>query len=387
MKLYVEKERDAWNRVVESSPYSVLHHKYEVFSCEDNELPLVFEEGDNRILFPFTVGNFFGLKLVTVPASHLASLLPNRGEAIALVPKALDTVFDLLRKTGFDFMVVSNPFFYPEQYVDPLHSWFEAKDALVQPIYAHVLSTKRSFEDIWMKGFSKHARNRARKAEKEGVIVEEVRDFDEWISDMYRCNMSSFYRQKRYPRYPHSNKEAFLTYLNFHRKMLGGNFKVYGAFFDSRLIAYMATMEFNKLIILMLMMSVSEFMSKCPNNALLKYVVQHACEGDFEWVYYSFDRASSNSDRPSLYPSLRRFKFEHGFVEAPMNVYYLELTKLGTIYRYLLSLYSSAFVSSAILPQYLVDMLQKVYEKRKYKRSEISEFLSRKMKRVNMSVS
>lgn len=373
MKLYVEKDPHVWNSVVEASRYSVWHHKYEAFTSEKRKrsLPLVIEEGKNHLLFPYTLGGFFGFRTASVPVYDCASVLPSNSKAIPLLPKALDVTLLALEGFGVDLLTMSAPFFLPENYLHLVNTWFEKKDALAQTIFVDALCTrKKSFKEIWMNEFSKHARNRTRKAEKEGVSVHELRAPEEWISDMYLCNMSSFYRQKRYPRYPHSDKDAFLAYLNWHKKLLGENCRIYGAFFHNHLIAYMVTLEFNRLIVISLLMSLSEFLSKCPNDALLRHLVDHACKDGFEWICYSFGRTSYSLENRSLQFSLRRFKFEHGFEEQPMKIYFLGLTRTGRLLQRMISIYNWFFIASSRFPHFVTNALQKIYERRKYRKSK-----------------
>jgi len=371
IKLYVESDPCAWNRLVETSPYAVLHHRYEVFTFGNKRaLPLICEEGENRLLFPFTLEDFFGFKLATVPVYDYASVLPNRSEAIPLIPEAFDLAVEQLKSIGIDFLTMSAPFHLPRRYIRLVDMMFGRKNGSAQPVFVHALSThERSFEEIWMNKFSKHARNRARKAEKQGVSVREIKAFEDWISDMHLCNMSSFCRQKRYPRYPHSETNAFLVYLNKHRAVLQENYRVYGAFFGEHLIAYMATVQFSELILISLMMSLSDFLYKCPNNALLRHIVHHACEGDFRWIFYSYDRVSQSSGRPSLLSSLIEFKFDHGFREYPMMIYSLGLTHAGRVLQQLTSFYNYMFVNSTGFPSFLTHVLQRLYEKQRYRKS------------------
>lgn len=370
MKLYVEKNPLAWNKIVESSPYAVPHHKYEVLAFGKRSLPLVFEKGGKYLLFPYRLQDVLGFKSVVISACDLTSVLPSCPEAIPLIPEALDLILGFLKNNRVDLLTMGVPFLLPKEYVSLLSKWFEEKNAFVNQVFADVLITQgKSFEEIWKDGFSKHARNRTRKAEKEGVRVHELSSFDEWVSDMCLCNMSSFYRQRRYPRYPHSERDAFLVYLNKHRTLWPENYRVYGAFLHKRLIAYMATVQFNKTVLMSLLMSLSEFLSKCPNDALLKHIIQHSCENGFSWIYYSFDRVSYSSKRPSLHSSLRRFKFEHGFSEHPVNIYSLALTRSGEALQKLISVYNYMFISSANLPSFLTDVLQRLYERQRYRKS------------------
>ncbi|NIO36404.1 GNAT family N-acetyltransferase, partial [Candidatus Bathyarchaeota archaeon] len=369
--LYVETDPASWNRLVEMSPYAVAHHKHEVLSFSDKRvLPLVYEKGRNYILFPLILDDNFGFRSVTVPVYDVASILPSSEDAISLLPEALDTVSSFIKGHHADLLTVTAPFLLPKSYERYMDSWFKERRATVQVLFMDLFKRDgRLFESVWKNDFSKHARNRARKADKEGVEVRRVESLKDWISDMYLCNMSSFYRQQRHPRYPHSDERAFLVYLNKHKELLGESFKVYGAFIQGRLVAYSATLEFNRLILVMLMMSLSEFMSKCPNDALLKHLVEHTCENGFDWIYYSFDRVSHESGRPSLHTSLRRFKFERGFREFPMKIYSLGLSRSGGFFQQLMSLYNFLFVSSAGFPSFLTDALQKLYERQRYRRS------------------
>lgn len=370
MRLYIERDAASWNKMVEVSPYAVSHHKYEVLKFGGHALPLVFEKGENRLLFPFVLKGFLGLRLATVPFMNLASVLPITTKDISVIPEALDVVLNYLDDMHVDLLRMGAPYLLPKEYFHLLDKWFKQKEVLAQTIFADVLDTRgKSFKHIWEKAYSKHARNRARKAEKEGVVVREVSELDKWISDIQSCNMSSFHRTKRYPRYPHSDKEAFLVYLNRHRQLLHEGFKVYGAFFRNRLIAYIATVESNKLIILMLALSRSEFLPKCPSNALLKYIISYACKDNFSWINYSFDRVPYDPDRPTLLSSLRRFKFEHGFEERPMNIYSLGLTYSGRLLQRLMVVYNNLFIFSERLPIFITDALQQLYERQKFRKS------------------
>lgn len=371
MRLFVEKDRRAWNLTVEASCHAVLHHKYEVLAFDGNNIfPLIFEKGENRLLFPFILEDVYAFRLATVPVYDYASVLPNHLEAIALIPEAFDLALDFLKKGGVDLLTISVPFFLPRAYVRLLSRMLQKENASMQRIFVHAISTReKSFEEIWMNEFSKHARNRARKAEKEGVSIREIETFEDWISDMHLCNMSSFYRQKRYPRYPHSEKDAFLGYLNRHKQILRENYRVYGAFFGKHLIAYMATVQFNKSIVIGLMMSMGDFLAKCPNDALLRHIVRHACHNEFSWIFYSFDRVSQSSQRPSLLSPLIKFKFDHGFREYPMKIFSLGLTRTGRVLQKLTSFYNYMFVSSAGFPALVISPLQKLYERQKYQPS------------------
>lgn len=378
MKVFAAKDSVAWNRVVEKSPFSVLHHKYEIFSTFTSKkvLPLIFQEGKHSLLLPLEIVDFLGFRIATSNIYSYASILPSDSEAVFLIPAALEQAKRFLLNQGFDLFAMSSPTFLSEPYSNAISSWFVTKKASSVPLYAHLLDVRgKMFEDVWTKDFSKHARNAARKAEKVGVHVSEVEDVESWIDDLVVCNISSLRRQGRIETSRKCDRAMFLEYLTRHVRLLGDHFRVFGAFFDSRLVAYMTTIEYNKLVMITSAMSRSRYLLKRPNDALLTHIARHACEAGFDWVYYSFDRVSRFQDKPSLLPSLVRFKFEHGFKEVLVPVYRLGLTRAGKILGWLLSAYTDALVGSAYLPQVLRDGLQQFYDR--YSRSEALRVLLR----------
>ncbi|TET25317.1 MAG: hypothetical protein E3J73_06545 [Candidatus Bathyarchaeum sp.] len=369
MEIHVVKDPKRWNEIVDRSPYSVLHHKYEMCSSRKNALPLIFQREKSYLLFPLQIRKLFSFKIASSPIYYYASLLPDDAKAIRFIPETLELVVRFLRGFGFDLLTTSVPAFLSGAYTRTLNLWFKTKGAQSEHIYAHMINVKgKTFEDVWKNDFHKHARNRVRKAEEKGVHVGRVKNIHEWINDIVRCNISSLKRQGRMATSHYCDKKTFLEYLCRHKRTLGDYFQVYGAFYENRLIAYMSAIEFNKLVMITSAMSHSGYFPMCPNNALLAYVIKHACETPFNWVYYSFDRVSRYQDKASLLPSLRKFKFEHGFREIPIPIYHLALSKAGKIAQKLLSASTYAFVGSASLPQGLREVLERLYHR--YSKSE-----------------
>lgn len=363
MYVQLALDPDQWNSIVDKSAFSVLHHKYELCSKGSNSLPLVIEERKKRFLFPLRIIKMLGLRIATSPIYYHASLLPSDTKSQDLVPKVLEVTVEHLSKIGVDSLVTSLPTFLLEPYSSTLRSWFKVKEASEQTIYAHLLRLKgKTYENIWKQDFSKHARNAIRKAEKKGVTTERIENIGKWIGDIVNCNISSLKRQRRPMSYPHCDQQAFSEYLGKHKKEFGKCFQIYGSFYGNRLIAYMTTMGFNKLVMITLAMSRSEYLSKAPNNALLSHIIRNACREGFDWTYYSFDRTSARSSKQSLLLSLRKFKFEHGFREVPIPIYRLGITFSGYVFSRLSMMSNYAFIGSASLPQPLRRRLQYVYD-------------------------
>lgn len=363
MYVQVALDPEEWNSIVNKSIFSVLYHKYELCSKGNNALPLVIEGKGKHFLFPLRIVKIFGFRIATSPVYYYASLLPSDAECERLIPEVLEVTVKFLSKIGVDCLVTSVPTFLLESYSSTLSSWFKAKEASEQTIYAHMLRLKgKTYENIWKQDFSKHARNAVRKAEKKGVTTERIENVGKWIGDIVNCNISSLKRQRRPMGYPHCDRQAFSEYLRSHKKKFGECFRIHGALYDNRLIAYMTTTRFNKLVMITLAMSRSEYLSKAPNNALLSHIIRNACEEGFDWIYYSFDRMSAGSSKQSLVTSLRKFKFEHGFREVPIPIFRLGVTFSGYVFSRLSMMSNYAFIGSASLPQPLRQRLQYVYD-------------------------
>jgi len=244
-----------------------------------------------------------------------------------------------------------------------MEPFFRARKAGCTYIYAHMLPiNQKTFEEVWIRDFSKHARNAVRKAEKRGVNIRPVDEIAEHIDDIITCNLSSLKRHGRPLMYPHCYREPFLKYLSDTKSKCDSHFHIYGAFWRNRLIAYMSTIEFNRLMTITLAMSSSPHLDKSPNNALIAHIVRSACERRFEWIYYSFGRVSSAYSR-GLLPGLLRFKFEHGFREVPIPIYRLALTKTGSILSRISRLPSYALSLGFSLPTIMKLPLQHFYDK------------------------
>ncbi len=370
LEIRVVKDSSLWNKIVDQSPYSVLHHRYELNALTRNQLPLLIREGERRLLFPLnTTVLFRSFRLATSPIFTYASLLPENEEAIDLIPEALDYVSSILRKVGIDYLSTCAPTFWPRSYTAAMNFWFVERNASIQTIYSHIIRTKdRSFEEIWKHQFNKRARNRVRKAEREGVSVVKIDTVDKinaWIDDIHQCNLSALKRQGRWGAYPDSHKEVFLSELVHTKAYLGKHFNVYGAIYRGVLIAYFVIQEYNRLMQVGKAMSHSSFLDKYPNEALVADMVRRAREYGYHWFEYGWDRVRRKGKAPSLYPSLQRFKDKFGFEEVPIIIYRLGLSHFGRVIKNLYSVREHVLSRSASIPKPAMKVLLRIYVPRR----------------------
>lgn len=366
--LHVEIAKDAseWNSIVERSPFSVLHHRYEACVYVDKALPLLIKIKSHHFLLPLKIVRVFKVfKLAFSPIFYYASLLPETEEAVEWMSLTLDYIMDFLRKMRVDYFSTCAPTFLSARYARFLNSWFRERGASVQIIYAHLIPTKdTTFEEIWKNRYGKHARRDVRKAEKEGVSVIKIgteEEINEWIEDIYHCNLSALKRQGRVGAYPDSYKDILHSELISTKKHLGDYFNIYCAIYRGRLIAYVITQEYNGLMQVTKAMSHTKFLRKRPNDALVSNLVKEACERGFKWVEYGFDRVKRDGKIPSLYPNLHMFKFKFGFEEVPFLIYRLGLSRKGKFLRSLYSTREALIVNSTRIPSSIRALLLKVY--------------------------
>ena len=377
MGVCLAKDPIAWNEIVERSPYSVLHHKYEFYASNKNALALMIRERDHRFLFPLMNEELFrGFRIVTSPIYSHVSILPDTEKAIDSLSAALDQVACFLHEMKVDYLSTCAPTFWSKQYVTTVDSWFKEHKADIQIVYAHMMRTDNTtFEDIWKHKFEKRARNRIRKAAREGVSVtklDTVEDISMWMDDIYSCNVSALKRQGRWGAYPDSYKEVSLSEYVSAKKRLKEHFNLYGAIYGGRLIAYMVIQEYNKLMQVGKAISHTRFLDKYPNEALVANIAREACERGFGWFEYGWDRVKRKGKLPSLYSSLQKFKFKFGFEEVPILIYRLGLTRKGRAIQRLYRHRDFIITRSAYIPESLRSLFLKFYAA---KRRELESYL------------
>ena len=366
MQVQVAKDSSEWNAIVDKSPFSVLHHRYEAWAYKDNALPLVIRVGNYRFLFPLETRELLrSFRLSSSPIYYYATILPEAEEAIDMLPSALDSTLQFLRKMRVDYLSTCAPTFLSRKSAITMNSWFRKHNASVQVIYVHLIELGgMTFADVWKNRFSKHARNQVRKAGKEGVNVVKInveKELGEWMEDIYQCNLSALKRQGRIGAYPDSYKEVLRSELLSTKNHLKENFNIYGAVYRDRLIAYMITREYNGLMHINKAMSHTQFLRKRPNDALIGYLVKEACNQGFKWFEYGFDRVKWRGQVPSLYSTLQEFKFKFGFEEVPVPIFRLGISCKGSILQSLFAGREFLTVNSARMPNFVRELFYSLY--------------------------
>lgn len=372
MEIRIVRNPFEWNAIVEKSPYSVLHHRYECFRFYENPLPLMVKEQNHQILFPLRLIELLrGFRLAIGPIYDYASILPADENALDLVPRALNCATQFLRQNGVDYFALCAPTFHSEKYTNLLDSWFKKNKASVKILRANMIRIEHmTFEEIFRSKFSKLARYNIRRAEREGIDILELKnenDIYHWIDDIYQCNLSALQRQGRQWAYPESYKEIYAFELVRDKIRLAEWFKIYGAIYHGKLIAYTIAVWYKNVMQIGKLMSHTKFLDKRPNDALLAHAIEDACENGVKLFEYGLYRTGINTGNQSLYPGVEMFFTKFGFEKIPIFIYRLGLDYSGRLLQHVFSYREYFLTRWASFPMFIKKFFLKLYAPRRRK--------------------
>jgi hypothetical protein len=181
-----------------------------------------------------------------------------------------------------------------------------------------------TFDHWWTQQIRGDARNRARQAEKKGVVIREV-PFDEClVRGIWEIYNETPVRQGR--RFPHYGKDL-KTVHDDEATFLDSSFFI-GAFLGEKLIGFVKVTanETGVQANLMNILSMIEHRDKAPTNALIAHSVRACAErGISHLVYQSFSYGNKQLD------GIMKFKQVNGFQRVDLPRYYVALTHMGGV--------------------------------------------------------
>lgn len=181
-----------------------------------------------------------------------------------------------------------------------------------------------TFENWWTKQIGFKARNKAKQAEKNGVVLKEVPFGDSLVAGIHEIYNECPIRQNR--RYPHFGK-SFETVHREEATFLDSSIFI-GAFFEDKLIGFIKLVPDETLTQagLMNIVSMIKHRDKVPQNALIAYAVRACASRGIKYLVYSrFDYGAGKKEQDGL----RDFKERNGFQRVDTPQYYVPLTPLG----------------------------------------------------------
>jgi hypothetical protein len=181
-----------------------------------------------------------------------------------------------------------------------------------------------TFENWWKNQINSFPRNRARQAEKKGVVLREVPYGDELLKGICEVYNEVPVRQgKRFPHYGMTLERA---------REYAGTFldrSVYiGAFLGDSMIGFIKLVfdESRTHACLVHILSMVQHKDKAPTNALIAQAVRSCADHGIAYlVYERFSYGKKQGD------SLSRFKEVNGFRRMDLPRYYIPLTSLGRV--------------------------------------------------------
>jgi hypothetical protein len=179
-----------------------------------------------------------------------------------------------------------------------------------------------TFDHWWNKQLRSYPRNRARQAEKKGVVLREVAFNDDLLKGICGIYNESPIRQgKRFPHYGMTLERA---------REYAGTFRDdsiwIGAFLGDQMIGFvkLVTDDRRNQACMVHILSMMQHKDKAPTNALIAQAVKScAARSIGHLVYENFSYGNKQGD------SLSHFKEVNGFERVDLPRYYIPLTSLG----------------------------------------------------------
>jgi hypothetical protein len=181
-----------------------------------------------------------------------------------------------------------------------------------------------TFDHWWNHQIRSYPRNRARQAEKKGVVIREVPFDDALVKGIWEIYNECPVRRGR--RFPHYGKDVQTVYKEEATYLNSSVF--IGAFLGQKLIGFvkLVTDETRTQANLMNILSMIQHKDKAPTNALIAQAVRSCAQRGIPYlVYQNFFYGGKQPD------SMTHFKEINGFQRFDVPRYYVPLTRLGSV--------------------------------------------------------
>jgi hypothetical protein len=181
-----------------------------------------------------------------------------------------------------------------------------------------------TFDNWWNKQIGFKARNKAKQAEKRGVILREIPFDDALVEGIWKIYNETPIRQgKRFPHFGMTLEQVRPYAATFLDQSV-----FIGAFFEDQMIGFikMTMDETRTQAGLMHIVSMIGHRDKAPTNALVAQAVRACADRHVSYLVYSnFAYGKKEAD------SLSDFKERNGFQRIDIPRYYVPLTAIGRI--------------------------------------------------------
>jgi hypothetical protein len=219
-----------------------------------------------------------------------------------------EMLIDSLRKTKYCPDILT--FWQRLPDTEPKYSYAMERDSIAAlPI--------KSYSYWWEKQIDRATRNKARKAEKKGVIVKPATFDDRFIQGMTSIFNETPVRQGR--RYLHYGKDFETVKREFSRFLFRE--EIFGAYLGEELVGFIMLCNAGTYAFLGQIISKIACRDLAPNNALLAKAVERCAEKGLPYLVYAY----------WLDDGLGDFKRSNGFQKVDLPRYFVPLTKKGKL--------------------------------------------------------
>lgn len=179
-----------------------------------------------------------------------------------------------------------------------------------------------TFDHWWMEQIGFKARNKAKQAEKKGVVLREVPFDDALVKGIWEIYNETPVRQGR--EFPHYGKD--LETVHREEATFLDRSVFIGAFLQERLIGFVKLVadETGAQAGLMNILSRIDERDKAPTNALIAQAIRSCEKRGISYLVYSRFAYGSK-----LQSSITDFKVRNGFIRIDVPRYYVPLTPIG----------------------------------------------------------
>jgi hypothetical protein len=220
----------------------------------------------------------------------------------------------------------------PEMLIDALQKSKDCPDILTfwqrlpdtEPKYSYPMELDsiaalpiKSYSSWWEKQIDRKARNKVRKAQKNGVIVKAAAFDDRFIRGMTSIFNETPIRQGRH--YLHYGKDFETVKREFSRFLFRE--EIFGAYLGEELVGFIMLADAGKYGSLGQIISKIAYRDLAPTNALLAKAVERCAEKRFPYLVYAL----------WLEDSLGDFKRSNGFQKFDLPRYFVPLTRKGKL--------------------------------------------------------
>jgi lipid II:glycine glycyltransferase (peptidoglycan interpeptide bridge formation enzyme) len=322
------KEEEDWNTILKKSKDATVFHTPEWVKLlveqtgADSRILIVYNYNEPVGIFPYYIKKTAKFKQY----ARTTMFETPYGGPIAYTDSRDEIISRLIKKTHkmFKFKILGSEIILPPNYsINP----FKKNKYSIIPKETMILDLNKTEDELW-KTIGIKNRNMIRKAEKNGVRIDEIDNSS--INEFHKMIVSTFCRLKMGPP-PGLDFYKTIYKLLYPKKMI----KIISAFYGNLIIAGAIFLMFNDTIIYWEAGSYKEYWKFAPNNLIQWYIIKKGNKLGYKY----YDMLHYYDKKGNINLSLKKFK--EGFGVKKVEYYVVRknfplnyISKIMNIPRY-----------------------------------------------------